>query len=320
MTDQSVWQENYKRFQTAVDAALFQTLPAYQEEGRRQLGEAMQYCVRAGGKRIRPILALATGELLDGAQERIMPFACAIELIHTYSLIHDDLPCMDDDAFRRGQPTCHRVYGEDIALLAGDALLNLAFEQLFDAVQEASESHAGGQDASESWDSVRQGPQDIPVAAVRAAALIAKASGASGMAGGQAIDLKGNVRSLEQLQTLHNYKTGQLILAPVLSAAILFGADRDQYRALESYAQNIGLAFQIRDDLLDVTGNAKKMGKDTGRDKTMNKTTFISLLGLTESGTYLDETVRRAIAALSIFGERAAFLCGIARFIADREY
>jgi geranylgeranyl diphosphate synthase type II len=250
----------------------------------------MRYSCEAGGKRIRAVLALAVCDLLGGEQAEALPLACAIELIHAYSLIHDDLPCMDDDDYRRGKPSCHKAFGESLALLAGDALLNLAFEVL---LEQRSLTDA--------------------------ARYIAKASGAGGMAGGQAVDLHGNVRSLEQLKQLHALKTGRLIDAAVCAPAILLEAGPAATDALSRYAGGIGLAFQIRDDILDESGTFAQMGKEAGRDAKMHKTTYVSLLGRAAAETYLAEVCREAVDSLAPFGGKAGFLRDTAKFIAERE-
>ena len=276
MTDFFIKHGRYNRYKAEVDAYLFNRLPVFLTKGQDKLASAMRYSSEAGGKRIRPVMALAVCDLLGGDRELVLPFACAIEMIHTYSLIHDDLPCMDDDALRRGKPTCHKEFGEDIALLAGDALLNLAFETVLHKIAEIPDL-------------------ETQADAVRAAACIAEASGAAGMAGGQAIDLQGEIETIEQLQHLHFLKTGKMIIAPVLVAAILSRAKKVDYDRLYEYAKGIGLAFQIKDDILDVYGDSKMLGKDTGRDEKNKKTTFVRLLGLEGTQKLLFETQQNAM-------------------------
>ena len=230
-----------------------------------------------------------------------LPFACAVEMVHTYSLIHDDLPCMDNDDMRRGRPSNHKVYGEDIALLAGDALLSLAFETML------SPRNAGlaGEDR-----------------AARAAGLLAKASGATGMVGGQVIDLQqeGKPTTIEVLQQMDEKKTGALIIAAAEMGCVIAGAEENKLAAARTYTRAIGLAFQIVDDILDVTADSKQLGKPVGSDETNQKNTYVSLLGLERSRGLVKELTEQAIKVLEQFPEDTSFLSDLARSLATRQY
>ncbi len=261
--------------------------------------KAMKYSLMAGGKRLRPILALAVCDMLGGNVSTVMPYACAIEMIHTYSLIHDDLPAMDNDDYRRGIPTNHKVFGEAMAILAGDALLNRAYELMLSstAVNE---------------DKLKQ--------RVEAMRIIAEGSGANGMIRGQVIDLEseGKTISKDTLEYMHRCKTGALIKAPVLSSAVLCGARDDEIKQLEIYAENIGLAFQIKDDIMDVSSSLEEMGKAAGRDAACGKTTYVTLYGVVRANVLLNETISQAVNAVECFGQRADFLKKLANFIKER--
>lgn len=253
--------------------------------------EAMRYSLLGGGKRLRPALALGTAELLTGDDTPAMPAACAIEMIHTYSLIHDDLPAMDDDDLRRGRPTLHKVCGEANAILAGDTLLTMAFD-------------------------VAAEPGDA-----RVVREIAQAAGVRGMAGGQYLDLatEGRPATLEELQRIHARKTGALIRAAVRCGALLSRADSPALDALTAYAEHIGLAFQIADDILDVTGDEAALGKPVGSDAAKHKATYPAMLGLDESARLADEAMARALAALDAFGPEADNFRALARYIVARD-
>ena len=307
MSDGKKFDTKYEQYKAIAEDFLFSVLPSFETEGQRQLGQAIRYSCEAGGKRIRPVLALSVCEMLDGYMELVKPFAAAIELIHTYSLIHDDLPCMDDDTYRRGKLTNHKVFGEAMALLAGDSALNLAFEVMLD------------KSLLYCTHKTQTGDNRTLIAVLKAAELIARGSGAGGMAGGQAIDLSGNIQNIGDLKNLQTLKTGKLISAPVLASAILCGCTDIEYAALEQYSANIGPAFQVKDDILDMFGTFEKMGKETGRDEKMGKVTFASLLGYEKANDYLTELTNAAVDSLSIFGEKAWFLIEIARYIAGRE-
>jgi geranylgeranyl diphosphate synthase type II len=262
--------------------------------------KSVRYSLMAGGKRLRPILALAVAELLGGDENDVLPYACAIEMIHTYSLIHDDLPAMDNDDYRRGVPTNHKVFGEATAVLAGDALLNGAFELML------AHTLARGDRL----------PQRL-----RAMNTVAEAAGIKGMIGGQAVDLESEGRNIsaETLEYMHRCKTGALIKAPVLSAAILCGASPGEYEALDRYSACIGLAFQIKDDIMDVEGSLEDMGKAAGSDAANEKPTFVTVYGLDESKRMLAATVKKAVEALGVFNGRAVFLEELAGYIEKRK-
>lgn len=273
----------------ALEGAIATSEPA-------KIYEAMRYSLLAGGKRLRPILCLATCELLGGTMEMAMPTACALEMIHTMSLIHDDLPAMDNDDYRRGKLTNHKVYGEDIAILAGDGLLAYAFEY-----------------AAERTENV---PADR---LVRVIGVLSKAVGA--LVAGQVLDLEseGNPdTTAETLEFIHRHKTGALLEACVTSGALLAGASADDLQRLARYAQNIGLAFQIVDDILDITATQEELGKTAGKDLEAQKVTYPSLWGLEASQAKARELVDEAIAQLSSYGEGAAPLAGIAERIVTR--
>lgn len=263
-----------------------------------RLLEAMRYSLLAGGKRLRPVLALAACEAVGGRFEAAMAFACAIEMIHTYSLIHDDLPCMDDDDLRRGRPTNHKIYGEAIATLAGDALLTDAFGLLVTAA-----------------------PADAPPAAVLATvAELAQAAGSAGMVAGQAIDLlgEGGTMTIGELEYLHRRKTGALFIAAVRGGARLGGASEAQLEALEAYARALGLAFQVIDDILDVEASTEQMGKRTAKDAANGKNTYPGLIGLDKSWQLARDLERRAQHALDGFDFRAEPLRALASFAVER--
>lgn len=253
--------------------------------------DAIRYSLFAGGKRLRPALALGAAEIVSGGDEVALPAACAVEMIHTYSLIHDDLPSMDNDDLRRGKPTSHRVHGEALAILAGDALLTMAFGVLAEAGNPAV---------------VRE---------------VADAAGVSGMVGGQVADLQseGKELQLEALKGVHRRKTGALIRVSVRSGALLAGATPEQLDALTAYAEHIGLAFQIADDILDVTGSAEALGKPVGSDKVQGKSTYPAIVGLAESKRLADEAVSSAVDALDAMGPEAAQFRALARYVVERD-
>lgn len=283
--------------QALVEAALDQSLAVVYPE---KIYESMRYSLMAGGKRLRPILCLATSELVGGTTAMAMPTACALEMIHTMSLIHDDLPAMDNDDYRRGQLTNHKVYGEDVAILAGDGLLAYAFE--FIATQ------------------TQQVPPDRILQVV---AKLGRAVGAAGLVGGQVVDLecegKPNV-TLETLNFIHRHKTGALLEASVLCGAILAGASDSELQRLSRYAQNIGLAFQIVDDVLDITATQEELGKTAGKDLRAQKVTYPSIWGIEESKRQADQLIASAKAELASYGERAYPLMAIADYITARKH
>jgi len=281
--------------QAKVEEALDRSLPVVYPE---KIYEAMRYSLMAGGKRLRPILSLATCELAGGTIEMAMPTACALEMIHTMSLIHDDLPAMDNDDYRRGKLTNHKVFGEDVAILAGDGLLAYAFEHI------ATETK--GVD---------------PLRLLRVVALVGRAVGAAGLVGGQVVDLDSEGKkdiNIETLNFIHNHKTAALLEASVISGAILAGASEAVIEALLRYAKNIGLAFQIVDDILDITSTAEELGKSVGKDLKAEKATYPSFWGIDESRTQAQRLIQSAKAEVAEFGEKARPLTAIADFIISR--
>lgn len=250
------------------------------------VSEAMAYSLLNGGKRVRPILALAFCEMLGGDVNEVLPFACALEMIHTYSLIHDDLPCMDNDDMRRGKPSCHKKYGEEYALLAGDGLLNLAFETIFNCSDSGKEK------------------------AFECGRIISSASGISGMIGGQTIDLLSENKkiSLEKLKKLHSLKTGAMITAPCLIGTVCAGGSNKDLENARKYGEIIGLQFQIVDDILDKTSSAEELGKPIGSDEENNKSTYVSLMGLDKAKEESDKLFKQAMSVLEEYPESNAFL------------
>lgn len=287
-----------KERQQLCETALDQALPVSYPE---KIYESMRYSLLAGGKRVRPILCLATCEMMGGTIEMAMPTACAVEMIHTMSLIHDDLPAMDNDDYRRGKLTNHKVYGEDIAILAGDGLLAYAFEFVAIAT-----------------------PVTVPRDRVlQVVARLARALGAAGLVGGQVVDLESEGKtdtSLETLNYIHNHKTAALLEACVVCGGILAGASVEDVQRLTRYAQNIGLAFQIVDDILDITATQEQLGKTAGKDLKAQKVTYPSLWGIEESRVKAEQLIEAACAELDVFGEKAQPLKAIAHFIISRNH
>ena len=291
------------RYQEQIERALDQTLPGNDVEPS-QLHSAMRYAVLGPGKRIRPVLVYATGEALGQQVKRLDPPAVAVELIHAYSLIHDDLPAMDDDDLRRGRPTCHKAFDEATAILAGDAIQALAFETL---VAPYSRSETCSRELSR---------------IIEMTELLALASGSKGMAGGQAIDLAavGNSLNLQELENMHLHKTGALIRASVnLGYLASDVVDADLARRLDEYARCVGLAFQVQDDVLDVEGDTEIIGKPQGSDIESNKPTYPNLLGLDGAKKTARELCERAIENVSELGDEAATLISIAEYIVERD-
>jgi geranylgeranyl diphosphate synthase, type II len=282
-----------------VDDALARYLPG-EENYPQAIFQAMRYSLFAGGKRVRPILAIAATETVGGTAEDVLPMACALECIHTYSLIHDDLPALDNDDYRRGRLTNHKVFGEANAILAGDALLTFAFELMGD---------------------VRQWKQFMPARVVQVIHEVAHAIGTFGMIGGQVVDLQmeGQDVDLPTLQYIHAHKTGALIRASVRGGAILGGGSPAEVEALTHYGTHVGLAFQIMDDILDVRGDEQRMGKALRKDDERQKATYPRLVGLAESEIRAQTAVTAGIAALEPFGEGGTVLRDLARFIIARE-
>lgn len=291
--------ESYqKRCQSRVDTALDELFQAPRDELER-LYQAMRYSVMNGGKRVRPLLVYAACEALQGDIERADGAACAVELIHAYSLVHDDLPAMDDDDLRRGQPTTHKAFDEATAILAGDGLQSLAFEVLADR---------------------RRNPQD-PEVRLQMLSALGGAAGPAGMVGGQAIDLGsvGQKLDREALETMHRHKTGALIEASVLLGALASGkADDLSLKALLQYARAVGLAFQVQDDILDVESDTATLGKTQGKDEAHDKPTYPALLGLDAAKDYALELRDQALHVLRAFGNSAEPLRELARYIVER--
>jgi len=283
--------------QAQVEAALDHAFPVIYPE---KIYEAMRYSIMAGGKRLRPILCLATCELIGGTVEMAMPTACALEMIHTMSLIHDDLPAMDNDDYRRGKLTNHKVFGEDIAILAGDGLLAYAFEHVAMETRNVA-----------------------PEGLLRVVAILGRAVGAAGLVGGQVVDLESEGQanvSLETLNFIHNHKTAALLEASVTSGSILAGVSDTDLQRLSRYAQHIGLAFQIVDDILDITATQEELGKTAGKDLRAQKATYPSFWGLEESRKQAQSLIGQAKAELAAFGEKAKPLMAIADFITARTH
>lgn len=283
--------------QAQVEAALERSITVVYPE---KIYESMRYSLLAGGKRLRPILCLASCELSGGTVEMAMPTACALEMVHTFSLIHDDLPAMDNDDYRRGKLTNHKVYGENIAILAGDGLLAYAFE--FIVVQ----------------------TKEVPAGRLlQVVARLSHAVAATGLVGGQVVDLQSeglkNI-DIETLNFIHAHKTGALLEASVLSGALLAGANAQVLQRLSRYARNIGLAFQIIDDVLDITADLKELGKTPGKDEKAQKATYPSLWGIEESRLKAKKLVDSAKVELACFGKRATPLMAIADFITSRTH
>ena len=257
----------------------------------------MRYSLLDGGKRLRPILALASSEAVGGTIEDAIAFACAVEMIHTYSMVHDDLPCMDNDDLRHGKPTNHKVYGDALATLVGDALLTDAFGVLARALAARS-----------------------PAMAAATIAELSEAAGSAGMVAGQVIDLLGEGRTmnLEQLEYLHSKKTGALFLVSVRGGARLGGATPAQLESLTTYGRALGLCFQVVDDLLDVEGSTEQMGKRTQKDHAAGKNTYPGIIGIEESRKLARDLERRAIGAIASLSDRAEPLRAIASFVVER--
>lgn len=292
------FQDWMRQRQLRMEGVLEQLLPA-PDLAPQRLHQAMRYAALGGGKRVRPLLAFAAGELSGAPVDRVETVAAAVELIHVYSLVHDDLPCMDDDALRRGKPTCHVQFDEATALLVGDSLQSLAFQ----LVAERTIAHSAA----------------LQLEMIR---LLALAAGSRGMAGGQAIDLDSVGKSLSQpeLEFMHIHKTGALIRAAVLLGAHCGdGVESDQLEAINHYAKCIGLAFQVVDDILDVEASTATLGKTAGKDAENNKPTYVSILGLSAARELADELHQNALSALVEFGDRARRLVQLADFIVRRQ-
>jgi farnesyl diphosphate synthase len=286
-------QTHQDRIEGVLEAALPGTAIA-----PSRLHEAMRYAALGGGKRMRPLLAYAAGEAAGADLRRVDRVAAAVELIHAYSLVHDDMPCMDDDVLRRGKPTVHVQYDEPMALLVGDSIQSLAFEVLAD------------------------GPiADDPQVAQDMVVALARAAGSRGMAGGQAVDLEslGKVLSVPELEFMHGHKTGALIRAAVSLGALCGRLDHMALAGLSHYAKFVGLAFQVVDDILDATASTETLGKTAGKDARSHKPTFVSVLGIVDARSFADELLEDAITALEPLGEKGARLEELARFIVARD-
>jgi geranylgeranyl diphosphate synthase type II len=281
-----------------VDVELERALPPA-DAWPTTIQRAVRYSLFAGGKRIRPVLVLAAGEAVGAERDELLPLACAVEMVHTYSLIHDDLPAMDNDDLRRGKPTSHKVFGEAIAILAGDALLTRAFHVLAEAPA-ADEPRLRRR--------------------LRVLALLGAACGTSGLIGGQVEDLEseGRVISPEALERLHRAKTGALLSACVRGGALLGAATEAQLDALDRYAAAIGLAFQVVDDVLDATGGAEELGKTAGKDEAAHKATYVSIHGLARARALAGELRDEALQALAPLGPRAELLRALALRVVER--
>jgi geranylgeranyl diphosphate synthase type II len=288
----------------AIDAALLEIITNRFTDTR--LCQAMRYSLMASGKRLRPVLCMAAAEtggfVNPDVNPDIVAAACGIEMIHTYSLIHDDLPAMDNDDLRRGNPTCHVEFDEATAIMAGDALLTFAFEIFASAAASSKSRNSAG-----TW--------------LRVIGNISKAAGYQGMIEGQMRDIaaEGANLSLDDLKTMHRLKTGALIEASVVSGAMLAGANESEIIHLETYARHVGLAFQVVDDILNVEGDAKKMGKATGTDVSRGKSTYPALLGLAQSKVFASDLVNNALQALVIFGNKANSLAALANYVIERK-
>lgn len=288
--------KEYCRQRVAViDKALDELLPATARPPL--IFEAMRYSLFAGGKRLRPIMLMAAADAVGGGGAKFINAACGLEMIHTYSLIHDDLPAMDDDDFRRGKPTNHKVYGEGIAILAGDGLLTAAFETMLSQ------------------------PGVEPAVLVRVVGEVAAAAGAAGMVGGQVVDLQSEGKTIdsETLKFMHQAKTGALFKASIRAGAMLAGASEAQLDRLTEYAEQFGLAFQITDDILDVTGSQDKIGKPVGSDIKNDKVTYVSLYSLDGAQVMARQAVDAALAALSGFGDEAVVLRELVLYLISRD-
>jgi geranylgeranyl diphosphate synthase type II len=282
-----------------VEDALDRALPP-ESAWPETLHRAVRYSLFAGGKRIRPLLVLAAGEAVGGRREEVMPLACAVEMVHTYSLVHDDLPAMDDDDLRRGKPTSHKVFGEAIAILAGDALLTRAFQIMAEVA-----THTGPEGRARR---------------LAATAILAEAAGSTGMIGGQVMDLESEGRMVdgEALERMHRAKTGALLGACVRGGAVLGGGDGDDRARLDRYASAVGLAFQVVDDVLDETGAAHELGKTAGKDARAGKATYVSVHGLESSRALARRLLDEARSALAPLGARGRLLEALARVIVER--
>jgi geranylgeranyl diphosphate synthase type II len=260
--------------------------------------EAMNYSLLSGGKRLRPVLLLGAYEIFKEDLTEALPFAAAIEMIHTYSLIHDDLPAMDNDDYRRGKLTNHKKFGEANAILAGDALLNKAFETALDATLSGNSMNK-----------------------IKALLIISQSSGTEGMIGGQVVDMEGpsKISSIEDLKYMYSLKTGALIKSSLVAGAVLGGAKKTEIKALETYGEKLGIAFQIKDDILDVTGTQEMLGKTIGSDAANNKITYLTFKSMEESKADVEKLTEEAIGSIKVFGSKAKYLLELAKYLTHRE-
>lgn len=293
------FQTEFKNKIKQVDLSLEKLIPSMNSP-QNIIFESMEYSLFAGGKRIRPVLVLAGCEFVGESIEKAMPYACAMEMIHTYSLIHDDLPAMDNDDYRRGKLTNHKVYGDALAILAGDGLLNLAYETMLNA---EIEDH-------------------LMDRKIRAMAEIAKGAGINGMIGGQVVDILSENKDIDKdtLYFIHHNKTAALIIASIRAGAIIGGATEEELKDLTVFAENIGYGFQITDDVLDIIGDEKKLGKKTGGDAENNKAAYPSLYGLEAAQNKADELFIRGVESIEKYGEKSEFLIRLARCLMKRNY
>ncbi|NLK63894.1 MAG: polyprenyl synthetase family protein [Tissierellia bacterium] len=287
----------FKEKVNIIDEYLGQVIEA-KENPQKKIYEAMNYSLLSGGKRLRPVFFLGAYELFKDDIKEALPFACSMEMIHTYSLIHDDLPAMDNDDYRRGKLSNHKKFGEATAILAGDGLLNKAYEIGLEAAIKLRSINA-----------------------IKALKTIADSSGTEGMIGGQVIDMDCEVKisSIEELKHMYALKTGAIIKSSVTAGAILAGANEEEIRTLGTYAQKIGLAFQIEDDILDITSTQEKLGKAIGSDAANNKITYLTFKSIDEAKKDIEKFTEEAIESLSIFGDRAIYLIELAKYLTRRE-
>lgn len=287
-----MFKEQFLQYRKFIDAYLIDTCSVYPDEPQQTLFESIRYSLLAGGKRLRPVLVFDFCRMCGGDWKDAADFASAVEMIHTYSLIHDDLPCMDDDDYRRGALTNHKVYGEAIAVLAGDGLLTAAFHRLAKAPYCAE-------------------------ARIRAVEILSDCAGELGMVGGQVLDMQSESRqcTAQEVIDIQSRKTGALIRAACLLGVVAGGGNEEQMHAAEIFASNLGLAFQIRDDMLDVIGNPKELGKATGVDGAKN--TFVQLYGLEKCGQLVAEHTQKAIDALHVFSD-TSFITELSKYLTDR--
>jgi len=293
--------KNYLQIKVnAVDKYL-STIIVQKNNPQSIIYESMNYSLMSGGKRLRPVLLLMTYEIFNEDSDKAMPFACAMEMIHTYSLIHDDLPAMDNDDYRRGRLSNHKKYNEAIAILAGDGLLNKAFETGLEACLKS----------------------DLDLKnSVKALSIISNSSGTDGMIGGQIVDMAGEelIHSIEDLKYMYSLKTGAIIKSSVHAGAVLGGASEEEISALCIFAEKLGIAFQIQDDVLDVEGSTEKTGKPVGSDEANHKKTYVSYVGLEEAKKHVQKYSQEAIDSLSIFGEKANNLIELAKYLTNRDH